>query len=162
GNTGNGITITGTLTNLAGTNVVANNFVGVDVSGKAVLGNSAFGIEVSGANNNSIGANVGGGNADGIDLDNGAQNNIAQRHFVGVAADGATPVSNKLHGIALHSDGNLAAPNGPGQANEPGTLNNLIGGTGAGNGNTVAFNGTGGIAVFGNPVSLSGQGNTGN
>jgi hypothetical protein len=43
--------------------------------------------------------------------------------------------------------------------NEPGVSFNLIGGTTAGAGNLVEFNGTGGIAIFGNPVSASGQPN---
>src|SRR5207302_11461974 len=46
--------------------------------------------------------------------------------------------------------------------NEPGVSFNLIGGTAAGAGNLVEFNGTGGIAIFGNPVSASGQPNIGN
>src|SRR5205814_1081851 len=51
---------------------------------------------------------------------------------------------------------------GPAQPNEPGVSFNLIGGTTAGAGNLVEFNGTGGVAVFGNPVSASGQPNLGN
>ena len=39
---------------------------------------------------------------------------------------------------------------------------NQIGGTAAGAGNLVEQNGTGGIAIFGNPVSASGQPNIGN
>jgi CSLREA domain-containing protein len=132
-------------------NVVSGNYVGVDGSGKVALGNQLFGIEVSGGQANSIGGNVVGANlADGIELDGGAQNNFVQGNFVGLGADGATAVGNKQHGIALRSNGNLA--------NEPGVQNNLIGGPG----NTVAFNGSAGIAVFGNPVSSSGQPNTGN
>src|SRR5205807_1696792 len=55
-----------------------------------------------------------------------------------------------------------APPLGPGQPNEPGVQNNLIGGVGSGNGNTVAFNGSGGIAVYGNPVATNGDQNSGN
>ena len=40
--------------------------------------------------------------------------------------------------------------------------NNLIGGTLAGAGNLIEFNGTGGVTIFGNPVSASGQANVGN
>ncbi|PSJ23881.1 hypothetical protein B7P34_36390, partial [Streptosporangium nondiastaticum] len=39
---------------------------------------------------------------------------------------------------------------------------NTIGGTGATAGNVIAFNGSAGVAVFGNPVSAGGQPNIGN
>ncbi|HVS80930.1 MAG TPA: DUF4394 domain-containing protein, partial [Pyrinomonadaceae bacterium] len=79
-----------------------------------------------------------------------------------VGADGVTPVKNLLHGIDLRSSNTFGPPFGPAQPNEPGVSFNLIGGTVAGAGNLVEFNGTGGIAVFGNPVSASGQPNIGN
>src|SRR5262249_42077407 len=85
-----------------------------------------------------------------------------QGNFSGVGADGATPVGNLLHGIVLRSSNGFGAPLGPAQPNEPGVSFNLIGGTVAGAGNLVEFNGTAGIAVFGNPVSASGQPNIGN
>ena len=79
-----------------------------------------------------------------------------------MGADGVTPAGNLLHGIVLRSSNGFGAPLGPPQPNEPGVSFNLIGGTAAGAGNLVEFNGTGGIAVFGNPVSASGQPNIGN
>jgi CSLREA domain-containing protein len=156
GNNGPGIHV-GSSTGGNNDNVVAHNFVGVDKSGKVALGNQGFGIEISGGRNNSIGANVVGGNLlGGIELDNGTQNNFVQGNFVGVGADGTTPVGNILQGIAVHASASPAPLNGPG------TSNNLIGGTGPGNGNSIAFNGEAGIALFGNPVSLSGQASLGN
>ncbi len=53
-------------------------------------------------------------------------------------------------------------PSVPPQPNEPATSLNLIGGTAAGAGNLIEFNGTGGVAIFGNPVSASGQTNLSN
>jgi CSLREA domain-containing protein len=157
GNAADGILIGGTLANPVVNNTVANNFVGVDSTGNVALGNQSFGIEVSGGNSNSIGGNVVGGNSDGIEIDNGGQTNIVEGNFVGVGANGSTPVGNKFHGIALRS-----GSNGSAQPNEPGVRNNLIGGLGLGDGNTIAFNAVAGVAVFGNPVALSGQANTGN
>jgi hypothetical protein len=182
GNALDGIHIIGTLTAPATGNLVQGNFVGVGADGKTSVGNrtepapatgapegnNLFGIEISGGNLNTIGGttagarNVVGFNAEGIELDNGAQQNFVQGNFVGVGADGVTAVANLLHGIALRSSNGFSAPLGPAQPNEPGTSNNLIGGTTAGAGNLVEFNGTGGIAVFGNPVSASGQPNVGN
>src|SRR5439155_8566703 len=65
-------------------------------------------------------------------------------------------------GIVLRSSNGFSAPLGPAQPNEPGVSFNLIGGTVAGAGNLVEFNGSSGIAIFGNPVSASGQPNIGN
>jgi CSLREA domain-containing protein len=168
GNAVDGVHVIGTLIDPASVNRVSANFVGVDASGLVSLGNSRFGVELSGTTGSTVGGeasgnrNVVGSNAAGIVLDNGAQNNFVQGNFVGVGADGLAQVGNKLQGIAVFSNDAAAPPLGPGQPNEPGTHNNLIGGTGPGQGNAVAFNGTGGIAVFGNPVSLSGQPNVGN
>jgi WD40 repeat protein len=182
GNALNGVHIIGTLAAGATGNTVAGNFVGVAADGKSSVGNrtetmpamntpggnNLFGIEISGGNNNTIGGttagagNVVGFNAAGIELDDGSQNNIVQGNFVGVGADSTTPAGNLLHGIALRSSNGFVPPLGPAQPNEPGTSNNVIGGTQAGAGNLVEFNGTGGIAVFGNPVSGSNQPNVNN
>jgi Ca2+-binding RTX toxin-like protein len=177
-----GIHIIGSLTTPATGNFVQDNFVGVAADGKssvgnrsepapapgAAEGNNLFGIEISGGNNNTVGGTVAGArnvvgfNGAGIEVDNGGQGNIIQGNFSGVGADGVTPVGNLLHGIVLRSSNGFGAPLGPAQTNEPGVSSNLIGGTVAGAGNLVEFNGTGGIAVFGNPVSASGQPNVGN
>src|SRR5206468_12868859 len=127
-----------------------------------------FGIEISGGNLNTVGGTVAGArnvvglNGAGIEIDNGGQSNIIQGNFSGVGADGVTPVGNLLHGIVLRSSNGFSAPLGPPQPNEPGVSFNLVGGTAAGAGNLVEFNGTGGVAVFGNPVSASGQPNLDN
>jgi parallel beta-helix repeat protein len=162
GNASDGVLVSGTLTDPASANIVEGNYVGVTASGNAGLGNALYGVEVSGSNGNSIGGNVIGANSDGIEADNGAQNNLVQGNFIGVGADGRTAVGNKAHGVVLRSDDSASPPLGPGQANEPGVQNNLIGGVGSGNGNTIAFNGNTGIAVFGNPVASNGDQNSGN
>jgi hypothetical protein len=138
GNVTDGIHVLGAA---ATNNLVANNYVGVTIGGNAIVTTTGvFGIEVTGAANNTIGGltvgarNVVGGNAAGIELDNGAQNNLVQGNFAGVGGDGLTGVGNRLHGIVLRG---------------PMVQNNTVGGTAAGAGNTVAFNGTGGVAVFG-------------
>src|SRR5262245_54855653 len=182
GNSIDGIHIVGTLTAPATNNFIEGNFVGVAADGVSSVGNrtepapapgapegnNLFGIEISGGNNNTIGGTVAGArnvvgfNGAGIEVDNGGQGNIIQGNFSGVGADGTAPVGNLLHGIVLRSSNGFGAPLGPAQPNEPGVSFNLIGGTVAGAGNLVEFNGTGGIAVFGNPVSASGQPNVGN
>src|SRR5204862_5881319 len=177
-----GIHILGTLTTPATGNLIQGNFVGVAADGVSSVGNrtdvapapgtpegnNLFGIEISGGNLNVIGGtdagarNVVGFNGAGIEVDNGGQQNIIQGNFSGVGADGVTPAGNLLHGIVLRSSNGFGPPLGPPQPGEPGVSFNLIGGTTAGAGNLVEFNGTGGIAIFGNPVSASGQPNIGN
>ena len=170
GNDIDGIHVVGTPALPATGNTVEGNFVGVNAAGTGPVGikpnggvagspsgNSFFGIEVSGGNNNTVGGtaagarNVVGFNAAGIEVDDGGQGNLIQGNFSGVGADGVTPVGNNLHGIVLRSDDNLPPPLGPGNANEPPVRNNTVGGTVAGAGNLVEFNGTAGVAVFGNP-----------
>jgi parallel beta-helix repeat protein len=168
GNAANGVHIIGTLTGPANTNAVVGNFVGVDVVNRAPLGNGRFGIEVSGARATTVGGevpgyrNVVGGNMAGIVLDNGAQHNLVANNRVGVSSDLLTPLGNTLQGIVVRSNDGAAPPLGPGQPNEPGTQNNQIGGTVPGDGNTVAYNGSSGVAVFGNPVATNGDQNSGN
>ena len=182
GNAIGGIHIVGTLTAPATGNIIQGNFVGVAADGissvgnrtepapapGAAEGNNLYGIEISGGDLNTVGGTTAGArnvialSSDGIVLDNGAQGNIIQGNFVGVGANGVTAVGNLLHGIALRSSNGFNAPLGPPQPNEPGVSFNLIGGTAAGAGNLVEFNGTDGIAIFGNPVSASGQPNLDN
>lgn len=182
GNAIDGIHVVGTLVLPATGNVIQGNFVGVAADGVSSVGirtdiapapgtpegNNLFGIEISGGNLNAVGGtaagarNVVGFNGAGIEVDNGGQQNVIQGNFSGVGADGVTPVGNLLHGIVLRSSNGFGPPLGPAQPGEPGTSFNQIGGTAAGAGNVVAFNGTGGIAIFGNPVSASGQPNIGN
>jgi hypothetical protein len=182
GNSLDGIHVEGTVALPATGNLIQGNFVGVAADGKSSVGNrtepapapgsaegnNLAGIEISGGNANTVGGTVAGArnvvgfNGAGIELDNGAQQNVVQGNFSGVGADGISPAANLQHGIVLRSSNGFAVPLGPAQPNEPGVSFNLIGGTGAGAGNLVEFNGTGGIAVFGNPVSASGQPNVGN
>jgi hypothetical protein len=182
GNALNGIHLVGSIAAPVTANKIQGNFVGVAADGKSSVGtrtepapapgtaegNNLGGIEVSGGELNAVGGtaagtrNVVGFNGLGIQLDNGAQQNAIQGNFSGVGADGVTGAGNLLQGIALRSSNGFSVPLGPAQASEPGVSFNLIGGTAAGAGNLVEFNGAAGVAVFGNPVSASGQPNVGN
>jgi hypothetical protein len=182
GNSLTGVHIIGTTAAPAEGNNILGNFIGVGADGISPVGNrtepapapgapegnNLFGVEISGGDLNIVGGtaagarNVIGFNGDGIELDNGSQQNRVEGNFIGVGADGITPTPNLLHGVAMRSSNGFGPPLGPAQPNEPGTSNNMIGGTAAGAGNLVAFNGTGGIAIFGNPVSASGEPNVGN
>lgn len=137
-------------------NQVTGNYIGVNAAGTGALGNQGAGVELDGAVGTFLGfkvANVIGGNAIGIVLDNGAQDNAVVNNFVGVGADGVTPVGNLGQGVALHSSGT---------AGELPVQENSIGSTAPGSGNTIAFNGKAGVAVFGKPLAGNGTPNTGN
>jgi hypothetical protein len=137
-------------------NVIVGNYIGVNSTGNAALGNTVNGVELEGAVNTILGftlVNVIGGNGVGITLDNGAQHNAVINNYVGVGADGSTPVGNLGQGIVLRSFGT---------AGELPVQQNMIGGTAVGTGNRIAFNGLAGLAVFGKPVAGNGQLNTGN
>jgi Calx-beta domain len=182
GNAIDGIHILGSVVDPATGNLVQGNFVGVAADGKSSVGNRTepapapgtaegnnyFGIAVSGGDNNTIGGtapgtrNVVGLNEAGIEIDNGGQGNIIQGNFSGVGADGVTPAGNLLQGIVLRSSNGFGPPLGPAQLDEPGVSFNVVGGTSAGSGNLVEFNGTAGVAVFGNPVSASAGANVSN
>jgi hypothetical protein len=96
------------------------------------------------------------GNGSGLHLDNGAEGNVVQGNFIGVGADGVTPVPNAGFGVEVRSSDNLAPPLGPGQANEPATSANVIGLNPntkfSGLGNLIADNGGDGVVVSENPL----------
>jgi hypothetical protein len=137
-------------------NAVTGNYIGVNAAGTGVLGNQAAGVEIDGAVATFLGfkvVNVIGGNGIGIVLDNGAQDNAVVNNFIGVGADGTTPVGNIGQGVALHSSETVG---------EIPVQENSIGGTAPGTSNTIAFNGRAGVAVFGKPLAGNGTPNTGN
>src|SRR6202040_1330861 len=92
-------------------------------------------------------------NGAGLEVGNGGPQKLIQGNFSGHGADWVGTAGSLQHGLLLLSPNGFGAPLGPAQPNEPGVSFNVIGGTVAGAGNLVEFNGTGGIAIFGNPVS---------
>jgi CSLREA domain-containing protein len=125
GNTGNGLS-TGSNQTIRG------NYIGTDVTGLLDRGNTGNGIS-SGTDNTvtTIGGTapearnvVSGNNSFGINWgDVGASNDVIQGNYVGVGSDGTTAVGNSNPGITLGGD------------------NVAVGGSAAGAGNIIAFNG---------------------
>ena len=167
GNSGDGIdTFSGTN---AANALIQNNLIGTDGSGVGPLPNSGNGINIDGAPGAQILGNVVSANSgQGISLNfNTTTNTVIQGNDIGVAKDG------------IHALGNL---NGGIQTGF-GASNSLIGGTGSGQGNVIAYNARvftiGGIAIdtastgfavegneiysnFGVGIDLGGQGVTTN
>ena len=142
GNDGYGIYISNGLGG-GSSNVVTGNTIGLDASGTAALGNTFNGLFVSGNANRIGGALAGEGNV------------ISGNGDIGVRLEGATNSVVQGNRIGTDAGGSLARPNLVGVALTFGAANNLIGGTAAGAGNTIAFNSFDGVAV----VSTAGSGN---
>ena len=119
-------------------NTISNNRIGTNAAGTIAAPNTGAGIAVfTGAFNNFITGNLISGNTlQGIYFDGKVApvtGNIVQGNRIGTAADGLT-----------------ALPNVQGIVFDDGSLNNIIGGTGPGQANIIAFNTESGIVAVGN------------
>jgi hypothetical protein len=128
----NGILITGSNV------IIEGNFIGTDAGGTNDQGNTQDGIRISGANNRVGGTLpaarnlISGNNSDGIEITgSGATGNLVQGNLIGTTASGSSGLANSSDGIQISSSAS----------------NNTIGGTVAGAGNVIAFNGADGVFV---------------
>src|SRR5207249_2819841 len=134
----NGFAAQAILVQGPGTNAIAGNFIGVELTGTAARGNGLQGIWLNGSSGNVIGGtnaadrNVISGNGDaGIYLLNAAGDAI-QGNFIGTTAAGTAALANANNGVTLSS-----------------SLGNVVGGIVAGARNLVSGNGASGIYVNG-------------
>jgi hypothetical protein len=117
-------------------NQIEGNYLGVDASGAHALGNTR-GLIVRSSGNNILGNVISGNRSNGMELDlPGGDNNAVQGNYIGTDATGSVALANNGVGIAIQTSGNL------------------IGGTGARQGNVISGN-VAGIQIF-----LPGSGNT--
>ncbi|MFL6211960.1 MAG: Calx-beta domain-containing protein [Pyrinomonadaceae bacterium] len=144
GNGSDGISVEGANTNA---NTIIGNYIGTDAQGRSALRNPV-GVHLFNGANNHVGSaqagerNVISGNGDGVVIGaDGAHGNFVQGNFIGIAADGASPLGNS---------GGASAGQGIVINN---ARDNVVGGTGTGAGNHIAYNATRGIYV------VSGTGN---
>jgi hypothetical protein len=119
--------------------LVQGNYIGVDVSGTKALGNNGEGVGIfaGSPHNHQIGGitstpglppgNVISNNGTGVNL-NGATNIRVYGNIIGADVNGTAAMGNTFDGVIISATGND------------------IGGIGAGAGNIIAFNGTGGNA----------------
>ncbi|HEU4620753.1 MAG TPA: hypothetical protein VFS42_00885 [Burkholderiaceae bacterium] len=111
----------------------------MNAAGTAAIGNTGRGIYLGGVSGVLVGGaaagarNVVSGNATGIAIFASAANNVVQGNYIGTNAAGTAGVGNTSSGIQI----------------DTGASNNTIGGTGAGEGNLVAYNGAHGVRVSG-------------
>ena len=131
-------------------NVIQGNYIGTDASGTAALGNGSMGIFVGDGDDNLIGGtgpgegNVISANQVGVAVHQGSGDNRIEGNLIGTQPDGTTPLGNVLDGVLI-SEGALGAT----------ASDNVVGGTAAGAGNTIAFNGGNGVTVgYGDPIGV--------
>ena len=135
--------------------LVQGNYIGTNASGNSGLQNSSGGILIAGAGNTIGGSAAGAGN-------------LISGHtaFVGIQIQGAGATGNTIQGnrIGTKADGVTALGNGNGIHVCCMAADNTIGGTGAGEGNTIAFNVSDGVyittAQFPLPSGISIRGNS--
>jgi hypothetical protein len=134
GNLGSGILLRGS--DVVG-NAIQGNFIGMDATGTNALPNTIAGVTIdTGSSSNFIGGTVAGarnvisGNTNGPYYDygvfvagSGTSGNVIEGNYIGLGADGLTPVPN-YYGVLFGG----------------GATNNMLGGTVAGAGNYVSDN----------------------
>jgi CSLREA domain-containing protein len=104
--------------------VARGNRIGTNAAGTAAIGNSSDGIELTTAPGGIIKDNLISGNGDdGIDVADDQTGATIVGNLVGVALDGVTPLTNGGPGVDV-----------------PNASHVIIGGTGAGEANTIAYN----------------------
>ena len=120
-------------------NVVLGNYIGTNAAGTAPIANGARGVEME-ARRNTIGGTatgarnvISGNSGPGVAFEGaGTTENVVQGNYVGVGADGVTPIANGNQGVWFGSDSG-------GQT---------IGGTVSGAGNLIAHNAHQGIGIL--------------
>jgi CSLREA domain-containing protein len=114
-------------------NVVQGNLLGTDVTGLLARGNGDEGLDLNTAADTVVLDNVISGNSgDGVQVLT-SDGSTFTGNLIGVGADGTTPLGNVGDGITVNFGASVGV---------------LIGGTGVGDGNTIAHNGDEGISIF--------------
>ena len=126
-------------------NAFYGNYIGTDINGTADLGNGGSGIFMHNGNDTYTigGAATGEGNVISGNGGNGLQirsSTVVLGNKIGTDASGTSAIGNDGHGVFLHVSANNC------------TVGNISGG-----GNTIAFNGSAGIAIANPAGSPPGQ-----
>ena len=144
GNVGVGVNLASSFSNDVHDNTVRGNYIGTDVTGSARLGNAA-GIQINQGNNNVFDNVISANGGEGISVS--GSNVPIQGNKIGTDAGGTIALGNA--GIGVHTYNASAT----------------IGGTGAGEPNVIAYNGTNpsnghGVRIEGNTTGNSVRANS--
>ena len=140
GNSFFGISVSNSFSGFQVTDIVVrNNFMGTDLTGTLPLPNGA-GIRVNTGGNDVIDNVISGNTGDGVDYNSGLPNDggVVQGNKIGTDVSGTNPLPNGAWGLHVNAS------------------SLVIGGTGAGEGNVIAYNGAtiqGGIWIEGGNVN---------
>ena len=121
--------------------IVRGNLIGTDIGGTVDLGNATDGVSINGGINTVVGGTtaearniISGNNNAGVFINAGnapAPNNLVQGNRIGTDAAGTGALGNTFDGVKVGGN----------------AQNNTIGGTVAGAGNEIAYNGTNGVLI---------------
>jgi titin len=136
----NGFNGNGIVLETLGSNTIAGNYIGTDVTGSSAVKNARAGVFVDGVANDTIGGtaasarNVISGNMlQGVLLQfAGATGNVVEGNYVGTNASGTSALANTNNGVEVS-----------------GAHNNTVGGTTAGSGNVISGNTGFGVELIG-------------
>lgn len=104
---------------------ILGNYLGVTAAGDAALGND-WGVLMDGAHDNTVGPNnLISGNEIGLEFRGGARDNVVFGNLIGTAANGVDDIGNDEEGVLITDN----------------ARDITIGGTGPGDGNTIAYSG---------------------
>ena len=111
-------------------NTIQNNLIGTVADQSSAPGNGGDGIYISGGADNTLvlDNHIAGNTWIGVEIDGDTSGSIIQGNIIGTDTTGTLNWGHQENGILIENGG----------------FNNLIGGTGAGEGNVIAFNGQGG------------------
>jgi hypothetical protein len=144
---GTGVQIANGVTN----NKLQGNLIGLGADGSAALANSGVGVYFSnGSTTATVSGNLIGTDANGVN--DAGERNVISANFRGVAGQNAEVTGNTIAGNYIGTDatGTLARGNvSSGVYFDTGANGNTVGGTAAGAGNLIAFNGAEGVRVTG-------------
>ncbi len=153
------------ITSASGSNEIYGNYIGTDKSGGSGSVANGVGLRISNSPANTIG---GSGNISGYSV--AKRNIISGNTGVGVIVTGASSVSNAVVGnlIGTQINGTVALANGADGVQVINAPNTVIGGSNAGEGNTISANGDNGLeitgadssgtSVLGNRIGIAGNG----
>lgn len=111
GNFSDGVLINGS-TNVATTNILVNNFIGLNQAGTGALANAGDGVKILGGNanfNQVVNNVISGNNNDGVDVE-GLSNTIAS-NIIGGNASGSAAVGNGMDGVRIQGRRQTVAQN---------------------------------------------------
>ncbi len=132
-----GNAIDGVLVFGGSSNQILGNDIGTDVSGTHNLGNAFSGIRIEGTNNTIGGSVAGAGNVIsgnkqfGVLVTNGSPGTVIQGNKIGTDVSGTAAIGNAGYGVLIATS----------------VYDNMIGGTAAGAGNVIAYNGSTGVFI---------------